>query len=216
MLSFAEEILLLLLDDKDGTFIPIPDWSMKCALAGAVLMDLALRDRIDTDLEKLMVVDKAPTGDSILDPVLAKIAAAPEQNDAKYWVQAIAADGDDIRDAALRRLMELGVLKEQDKRFLWVFESRRYPMIDGRAEREVKLRIMGVLLSDEIPEPRDIAIICLVDACNIFDELLSERELETVRPRIEQVRKMDLIGQAMSNAVWEIQASIALAAQPTF
>lgn len=216
MLSFAEEILLLLLDDKNGTFVPIPDWSMKCALAGAVLMDLALRDRIDTDLEKLMVVDKTPTGDSILDPVLATIAGASEQYDAKYWVQAIAADGDKIRDAALGRLIALGVLKEQDKRFLWVFESRRYPMIDGRAEREVKLRIMGVLLSEEIPEPRDIAIICLVDACNVFDELLSERELETVRPRIEQVRKMDLIGQAMSNAVWEIQASIALAAQPTF
>jgi len=216
MLSFAEEILLLLLHDKDGVFVPIPDWSMKCALAGAVLMDLALRDRIDTDLEKLMVVDPTPTGDSILDPVLATIAGASEQYDAKYWVQAIGADGDKIRDAALARLIAHGVLKEQDKRFLWVFETRRYPMIDGRAEREVKLRIMGVLLSDEIPEPRDIAIICLVDACNVFDELLSDRELETVRPRIEQVRKMDLIGQAMSNAVWEIQASIALAAQPTF
>ena len=35
------------------------------------------------------------------------------------------------------------------------------PAIDGEAQREVKLRIMGVLFSDEIPDPRDIVIICL-------------------------------------------------------
>ena len=47
-------------------------------------------------------------------------------------------------------------------------------MIDGEAEREVKLRIMEVLFSDVIPDPRDIMIICLVDACGIFKELLSQ------------------------------------------
>ena len=74
---------------------------------------------------------------------------------------------------------------------MWMFRSRRYPMIDGEAEREVKLRIMEVLFSDEIPDPRDIMIICLVDACGIFKELLSRRQLGQVAPRIEQVRKLD-------------------------
>ena len=75
MLRFAEEIMLLLLDDQDGSFLPIPEWSMQCALAGAVLMDLALEDRIDTDLDSLILVDKAPTGDPLLDPTLERIAA---------------------------------------------------------------------------------------------------------------------------------------------
>ena len=42
-----------------------------------------------------------------------------------------------------------------------VFRTRRYPKVDGKAEREVKLRIMGVLFSDVIPAPRDIVIISL-------------------------------------------------------
>ena len=112
--------------------------------------------------------------------------------------------------------MERGILRREEDRFLWVFQSRRYPVIDGEAEREVKLRIMEVLFSDEIPEPRDIVIICLADACGILRELLSARELERATERIEQVRKLDLIGQAVSKAVWDIQSSIALAMHPTF
>ena len=97
---------------------------------------------------------------------------------------------------------------------MWMFKSRRYPMIDGEAEREVKLRIMGVLFSDEIPDPRDIMIICLVDACGIFKELLSRRQLGQVTPRIEQVRKLDLIGQAMSQAIRDIELTVISSMQP--
>ena len=46
MLRFADELLLLLIDDKRGDLIPIPEWSLSCALAGALLMDLALEGRI--------------------------------------------------------------------------------------------------------------------------------------------------------------------------
>ena len=51
---------------------------------------------------------------------------------------------------------------------MWVFHERRYPIIDNKAVQEVKLRIMGVLFSDEIPDVRDIVIISLADACGIF------------------------------------------------
>ena len=79
MLRFAEEIILLLLDD-DGRFARLPSWSLHYALAGGVLMDLALENRIDTDLEKLILVDSTPVGDSLLDPTLADIAAGAESD----------------------------------------------------------------------------------------------------------------------------------------
>ncbi len=216
MLRFAEEIMLLLLDDQDGSFQPIPEWSMQCALAGAVLMDLALENRIDTDLESLVLVDKTPTGDPLLDATLDRIAASKDVHSSRYWVENTAAYAEEIREAALIRLVDNGILTRQEDRFLWVFRSRRYPTVDGRAQREVKLRIMGVLLSDEIPDPRDIVIICLCDACSIFNDLLSARELEYARARIDQVRKLDLIGQAVAKAVWEIQASLAMTAHPIY
>jgi len=217
MLTFAEEILLLLLDDESGEFVPAPAWSRQCALAGAVLMDLALENRIDTDLHKLVVVDPAPTGDDLLDPVLATIVRDAGVQDARSWVERIAEEQSGwIQEQALARLVRRGILESEGGRLLWAFRARRYPTIDGKAEREVKLRIMRVLFSDEIPGPRDIVIICLADACRIFSRIMPERQVEQARERIDVVRRMDLIGQAVSSAVRDIEASIAATAYSPF
>ena len=213
MLRFAEETILLLLNDGDGRFARVPKWSLDYALAGGVLMDLALEDRIDTDLEGLILIDDTPTGDTLLDPTLSDIAAGKERT-TNFWLEHTADSADSIREQALKRLIDQGILEVQDDRFLWVFRSRRYPSIDGTAEREVKLRIMGVLFSDEIPSPRDVVIICLADACGIFKGLLSSRELDNVGERIDQVRRLDLIGQALSKGIRDIEMSIAASVQP--
>ena len=72
---------------------------------------------------------------------------------------------------------------------------------------------MEVLFSDEIPDPRDIVIICLADACGIFNELLSRREIERASDRIEQVRKLDLIGRVTTQAILDIEMSVAASLQ---
>ena len=213
MLRFAEEIMLLLLHDENGRFARVHSWSLNYAMAGGVLMDLALANRIDTDLEKLVLIDAAPLDDELLDPTLADIAESDQVRSPRFWVERTASRGEAIREAALDRLVERGILTRRDDRFLWVFKSRRYPLVDGKAEREVKLRIMGVLFSDEVPDPRDVVILCLADACGIFSELLAGRELDMASARIEQVRKLDLIGQAMFQAIRDIELSIALLQQ---
>ena len=213
MLTFAEEILLLLLDDTSGEFVPAPAWSRRCALAGAVLMDLALANRVDTDLRKLVVVDPSPTGDDLLDPILAKLTEASEVHDARIWVKRVANEQSGwIQEQALARLVDHRILESEGGRMLWVLRARRYPTIDGRAEQEVKLRIMQVLFSDDIPSPRDVVIICLADACRIFGQIMSRTDLERARARIDVVRRMDLIGRAVSQSVRELQESVASAA----
>ncbi len=212
MLRFPEELMLLILDDEDGKFARVPDRQLRYALAGGVLMDLALENRIDTDLKQLMLVDSSPLGDSLLDPTLADVAEATETHDARFWVERTALrSADEIRQGPLDRLVERGILQRQEDRFLWVFRSRRYPVIDDRVEREVKLRIMEILFSDQIPTPRDVVIIGLAHACNLFEQILSAREVEHIAPRIDQVRGLDLISQAMAQAIADIEVSLALA-----
>lgn len=169
-------------------------------------------NRIDTDLHNLILIDGTPTGDPIVDPVLAQIANS-EGHDTRYWVEQISRSGSDIREQTLAQLVEKGILEHQDDRFLWVFRSRRYPTVDGTAEREVKLRIMSVLFSDEIPDPRDQMIICLADACGIFPRLLSRQEHTNAADRIAQIGQLDLIGQAMTQAIRDIQISVAVSCQ---
>ena len=201
MLTFAEEILLLLLDDETEDLIPLPRGVLNVTLSGAVLMDLAIRMRIDTDLETLTVVDPTPVGEELLDFVLEEVVAADAGHSTDYWVERVSQFGEAIKEKAFARLVERGILKIIDDKILWVLEIRRYPVIDDREEREVKRRILDVILSDDIPDPRDIVLICLADACSIFDEILTARELESASDRIVQVRKLDLIGQAVARTI---------------
>ena len=73
-----------------------------------------------------------------------------------------------IEQMAIARLIERGILRQHEGRILWVFETRRYPLIDGKELQEVKKRIADLLLSDEIPDPRDIVIIALAQACGLL------------------------------------------------
>ena len=77
MLTFTEEMLLLL-GDEEGELLPVREHAFECALAGAVLMDLAFEYRIDTDLQALVVTDPTPTGDPMLDRILAQIEACTD------------------------------------------------------------------------------------------------------------------------------------------
>ena len=169
-MRFAEEILLLLLNEDTGYFAPTPEWKMSCALAGAVLMDLALENRIDSDLKTLTLVDASPTGDELLDPVLKEVAGDTHQHTPRYWIERIAARrAETISDAAFDRLVKQGIL-DHDSGGYWslsykVARTGRYPLVDGSPGEEIKGRITRVLLSNEIPDPRDIAIIGLLHNC---------------------------------------------------
>lgn len=216
MLTFPEEIMLMLLEDEDGKILHVPELTLRCVLSGAVLMELALRNKIDTDLSQLVVIDSSPTGDEMLDPTLQMIVESDEVNNGKYWVEKCALNADEIKKMALDRLIEKKILEKVDDRFLWVFRTRRYPVVDGKAEQEVKLRILDLLLSDKLPNPRDIVIISLVEASGIFKHLLSESEHKRSLERIKQIRNMDLLGRAVTNSVRDIEASLALALHPPF
>lgn len=204
-MRFAEEIMLMLLHDESGYLVPVPEWQMSCALAGAVLMDLSIENRIDTDLETLTVIDPTPTGDQLLDPTLEQIVADTEVHNSQYWVERIAQRTDDIGDLALERLVAQDIL-EFDSGGFWslskkVLRTGRYPTLDGRAGEEIKSRIMRVLLDGELPDPRDLVIIGLVHFCGAFRALLSDEDFQEAEERIELFANMDLIGRSIGASV---------------
>lgn len=85
-ISLIEEFLLLTLEDSGGEFDSVPEIYLSCGIAGAALMDLALRDRINSDLDAVFLVNPTPTGDPTLDRALAELAAEPRRLSAQEWI----------------------------------------------------------------------------------------------------------------------------------
>ena len=169
-------------------------------------MDLALEGRIATGPGALRLLDAAPLDDDLLDPVLAEIARAEAARPARFWVAHVAGRGDDIRDRTLARLTAHGILEEADEGGYLAFVSRvtltrLYPLPDQAGRDDVRLRVMRVLFSDDVPDPRDVVIIGLAEACGAFDRLLSPGELVVARERIARLGRMDPIVRAVAEVV---------------
>ena len=112
-IRIAEELILLMLDERSGYLEMVPGWNFSCVMAGAVLADLALEHRIETDLERLYLVDPTPTGDGLLDPTLKGIADSDEKSDARFWIERNTRHADEIVAAALDRLVERNILAHE-------------------------------------------------------------------------------------------------------
>ena len=89
-LTLTQELILMLLSEETGYFRQVPGWHLHCAVIGAVLAELSLRSRIDTDMESLFLVDESETGNPALDPILKEIAAESVQRNAQYWIERLA------------------------------------------------------------------------------------------------------------------------------
>ena len=208
-LTLTQELILMLLNEETGYFHQVPGWDLNCAVVGAVLAELSLRSRIDTDEESLFLIDEAATGNPALDPILKEIASEPVQRNTQYWIERLAPRADSIIDSVLNRLVDLKVLEHHDGEF-WTLARTAWPTdmssysIEDTAGEFIRLRIMRYIFTDAIPDPRDTIIICLVNTCDVFRFIFQlDDEAEE---RIKSICQMDLIGRSIAAAITHNQA----------
>jgi len=207
-LTMPEELLLLMLDDETGRLIDRSAPSGDYAMAASLLAELMLEGRIHTDPEHLSVTDPTPTGDAALDEVLAKIGGEMAPQGTRWWIEHLASEADRLRDMYFDRLVERGVLKLEEGRFLWFFAERRYPLLSDREEREVKARLMAVIFEENTPSQRDALLIGLARAAGLLPLLLAPAELERAQPRIDAVADAQELNRTLTDAVRDIFTDI--------
>jgi hypothetical protein len=199
MTDAIEDIVLLQLDYTGGSFndrrLPGPE----VAVAGAAVMELALRYRVDADLDRLFIADLTPTGDSLLDDALEQLSRVGAEFTARSALEGIVDHAGAYRQTALQRLLDKGVVREQ---------SGRYLRCDDRAQRELTERLRHLLMTDEIPDPGDVMLVALIDACGLLGLVLRPAEVGRTRARVDQISRLDLIAQAVSWAVAALQLSL--------
>jgi Golgi phosphoprotein 3 len=212
MLTIPEEFLLLTIKDEQGGFVVLPPESLSAGFVGAAIMELALQDRIDSDLERIWVVDKTPTGEASVDVVLARMSASDFDPQADKLIDQLVDYGDRVRELALDRLVERNILKKEEGRVLWFLKARRYPVIDGKEIREAKLRLLEILMRDEIPGPRDVCLLSLAETCDMIRDIVPPYARKHANERLAALTKMDLIGQSVARYITIFQDSIVFTA----
>ena len=203
-LSLPEELLLMLLNGESGYFHQVPGWDLNCAVIGAVLAELSLVSRIDTDMQSVILLDRTKVGDAALDPILEELTEEPVQRSAQYWIERLAPRADSIIDMTLDRLVDMNILEHHEGEF-WTL-SRTVGQADpttgngeGTAVEFVTSRITKVLFHNEIPTPRDIIIVGLLNTCDVL-RFIFQLDDESEK-RVKVVAQLELIGRSIAEAV---------------
>ena len=203
-LSLPEELILMLLNEENGYFHQVAGWRLNCAVIGAVLAELSLLERIDTDLESLFVVDETETGDPALDPILKEIAKEPRTRNAQYWIERFALRAESIIDLTLDRLVQEKILEHHEGEFWTLARTAWQPDPYTRPQQVsvghlIKARISNLILTEQIPDPRSVIVVCLVNTCDVFRFMFKLDE--EAEERINFICKMDLIGRSIAEAI---------------
>jgi golgi phosphoprotein 3 len=182
-----DELLLLALHDEKGSVVPAAVAPLNGALMGAILMELALMGRIQEIPNGNIIADPSPTGDPLLDEVLRRIADADEPRSPSYWVGRLAGTTPRLKDRLLDGLVTRGILERREKRTLWIFRSHTFPLVDTALEQRLRDRLRAVVLEGQAPDRRTAALIGLVRACNLIDELFAPHERPQAHRRIAEL-----------------------------
>jgi Golgi phosphoprotein 3 len=211
-LTLADEIVVLMLHDDTGAIRSACAGVANIAIAGGILMELALLGRIDTDLTSLFIVDPNPVGDDLLDQALQQIAAEPQKRSSGWWIERLGLHNGDLSARVLARLVEAGILRVEDQQFLWVFSRRAYPPSSGREEREAKARLMSVIFDDALPTPRDTLLVSLADSTGILDQMLTSKELSKLSKRVAEIVALEEISRSVRAVASSRRVALAAAA----
>ena len=137
-------------------------------------------------------------------PSSSEIAGDPVRRNAQYWIERLAHHAESIIDLTLNRLVDMNILEFHEGEF-WTLSRTAWQTElytgsqEGTAVEFVKTRIGKVILANEIPAPRDVIIIALINTCDVFPFILPlDSEAEE---RIQLICKMDLIGRSIAEAV---------------
>jgi len=209
MLSFAEEIFLLALDDTTGRVYSYSDTiSLGYSLIGAILSELFFQRRIDTDIEHLIVVDKTPTRNKILDSILSSLPEPEIRKSTSYWLKKLLYNSHKTQNLVLSELVNKRILEIINKKIFWKFYVKRYHILNNNEVTNVKNSIRKIILNkEEVPDSHEAALIGFIHACNLSEIILSPREMNQSEQRIRDLAKIDPISREVIDIITKTENS---------
>jgi hypothetical protein len=182
-LLLAEEIFLLTHNDDSGRTSGA--LAIDAGLAGALLMDLAAQELVDTDGEAI-----TPVAGTASHPLLASAHAELLQGEtrtAKQWVVRLPKVLKPLRSQVGQSLVERGVLTQQKSRILGLFPTTRWPQADPAPEQDLHRRLIDVLVDGAEPDPHMALLISLMSSQGLVRRVVDKDHRKQAESRAKDI-----------------------------
>lgn len=210
MLTIFEELLLLSIHEDKGTFIGSAVDKINAGIIGAVLAELALAGAIQIqENHRLRVLQDNSLEDDVLNNVLEGLKASDKERKIGYWISALNQKPEKYRKQILERLIQKGVVTQEDDHVVWVIPSPLQPELKASTKYWVKDRLRRIVLTSAEAKQGDIALLSLLKACNLLDLVFLKDERRLASRQISELVVGDALKNPVTQTIEEIDSAIA-------
>jgi hypothetical protein len=209
-LHLHEELLLLMMRDKEGT--PSGSFAMY-AICGALLAELAAKGVIKIGEEPphpVTVLKRRNVGALRSTTTHEMCVDLLQQFNDDSPIQgciACLAQSAELYQLGLQQLCDRGILRQDERKVLFFFTDKIYPEQNPEPERAIVSRIRETLFSDGPVEPRTAVLIAFAHKTNTLYNCLTPEEIKERWQRIEAIAAGQVESEIVDATMTAITAS---------
>lgn len=203
----AEDLVLLVTDDETGKR-SVTGTGYDAALGGALLMELALRGRVDVEGEgrrsRVVVRDGSPTGEPVLDDALARLSAGGPVPPKKAVTELAKKASERVHDSLATR----GILRREEGRVLGIFPVTRWPAEHSAHEAALRTQLHSVLVLGVQPTPEIAATVSLLRAANLLSSVVDRADRKVAKKRAKEIESLGWASDGVRRVVEAADAAV--------
>ena len=219
-LRLHEEILMLVLRDEEGTVASGPMYEY--AIGGGIFAELLLADRLRIEQvgkrkgkSVVRLNSSTPMSDEVIDECLEKVRAAGKPKSPRHWVLKFA-QTKNLKHRVAGRLCDLGILRADREKVLWVFSREIFPEVDHAAEAEIVARLEEAIFTDATDvDVRTILLASLAHSADLLGLVFDKKRLKAAKERIKKMAEGEVVGNATAEAIEAVQVALAVSSIAT-
>jgi len=81
-------------------------------------------------------------------------------------------------------------------------------MVDNQPQQHVKLRLAQAILTDTIPDTRDIMLVSIAEPCGLLEYVLSSTQIDSRRERIQLLCTLETISRKVADAIAGLDSTV--------
>jgi Golgi phosphoprotein 3 len=209
-LNLLEKYLLIALDDDKGKFVN-DSIHLHYGFAGAILLELAIRDKIEISGERIRLKEKSTEKEVALNKAIELLNEEGGMS-SRDCINKLSKKASEFKEDTLQRLINKGVLEKKEGKILWIIPNHKYPTQNILPESKLRERLNEVVLHDKKATAEDIMLLSLINVSNLTKEAFRNiDDRKVLKKKIVAMTSDMKLSQVINSSIREIQAAIMIA-----
>lgn len=205
----VEKFLVIAHHPEKGRFT-ISQMYIQYGLAGAILLDMTLEDRIEIADNKLILKTSRGSADPVVNEVLTLMSQATKPRKVDYWVRKLATRYRKYKWQVLKGLADRRMVRIEETKFLGLIPYRKSYLIESYTRSNMLRQLKSEILAYTRELTSDsMAIAGLIEACRMHRILSDDlEERKTIKTQLKKTIKDSPVSDIVSQTTKQVQSAI--------